>query len=108
MRKAEEIIYNHYGCRSWKEVCKDFLTDISPSMIKEIVVRAQINAIEETCKRCAEEAEVKAQYKRNLKGSRYRTWKDESEVDLFSTTQKYSVNKQSILKVADKMKEELE
>ena len=51
MRKAEEIIYNHYGCRSWKEVCKDFLTDISPSMIKEIVVRAQINAIEETCKR---------------------------------------------------------
>ena len=75
--------------------------------ILDVFKQIQIETIETTCKRCAEEAEVKAQYKRNLKGSRYRTWKDESEVDLFSTTQKYSVNKQSILKVADKMKEEL-
>ena len=47
MRKAEEIIYNHYGCRAWEEVCKNFLTDISPSMIKEIVVQSQFEAFRE-------------------------------------------------------------
>ena len=81
--------------------------EVSADEVKEVIKLIITDTIEVTCKKCAKEAQVKAQYKSNLKGSRYRTWKDESEIDLFSTTQKYSVDKKSILKVADKMKEKL-
>lgn len=77
-------------------------------IIKEWIKAVQIDAIEETCKRCAEEAVTKSfKLSKHSKTPRWKVVKDE-EVDLFSYDFKTEVDKQSILKVADKMKEELE
>lgn len=98
MKKAEEIIYEHYGCKSWEEVCRDFLSEVSPAMIKEIVKIAQIDTIEATTERCAEVAEL-TEFRKTPQ-DRNSISNDMGDI--------YAVNKESILQVAEELKKELE
>ena len=82
--------------------------DYSKSDIIKWIKQAQIDAIEEAVKRCAENATVKSEYKSNIKGAKYKEWKSEDSIDSFNTTQRYSIDKKSILQVAEQLKKELE
>ena len=92
MRKAEEIILNHYGCTSLEEL-RDYLgkEDISVKMLVECIRIAQEDAIRATVKKCADKARTCTDpysYCGNT-GSEY-------PPDII-------VDKQSILSVADKL-----
>lgn len=96
MRKAEEIILNHYGCTSLEELC-DYLgkEDISVKMLVECIRIAQEDAIRATVKECANKAKTcndPNSYGGNT-GSEY-------PPDII-------VDKQSILSVADRLIKEL-
>ena len=96
MRKAEEIILNHYGCTSLEEL-RDYLgkEDISVKMLVECIRIAQEDAIRAAVKECANKAKTcndPHSYCGNT-GSEY-------PPDII-------VNKQSILSVADRLIKEL-
>ena len=96
MRKAEEIILDHYGCTSLEEL-HDYLgkEDISVKMIIECIRIAQEDAIRATVKECADKARTcndPYSYCGNT-GSEY-------PPDII-------VDKQSILSVADRLIKEL-
>ena len=102
MRKAEEYyveMVKHSAFNDFGKFQKDVLNAIK---------QAQIEAIDETVKMCSKNATVKSEYKANVKGGRYKEWEDGDYIELFDTTQRYSVDKKSILQVADKLKKELE
>lgn len=105
MKKVEEYIKN-IDSYLVEEVLEEF--PLVNSTLKEIIRQAQLDAIEETCKFCAENAVTKAEYKLNIKGSRYKKWEEGDNIHLFETTQRYSVDKQSILDCAEILKKQLE
>ena len=80
-----------------KEIFEEELSGepLTQESVIEVIKNAQIEAIEETCKRCSIEARISYDYS-----------------DCGNTGSEYppspKVDKISILKVADKMKEELE
>ena len=96
MRKAEEIILNHYGCTSLEEL-RDYLgkEDISVKMLVECIRIAQEDAIRATVKECADKARTcnDSYYYCGNTGSVY-------PPDII-------VDKQSILSVADRLIKEL-
>lgn len=80
---------------------------LTQESIIEVLEMIQIEAIEESCKRCAEEAIIKSfKLSKYSKNPRWKLIKDE-EVDLFNYDLKTEVSKQSILQVADKLKKEI-
>lgn len=96
MRKAEEIILDHYGCTSLEEL-RDYLgkENISVTMLVECIRIAQEDAIRATVKECADKVRTcndPYSYCGNT-GSEY-------PPDII-------VDKQSILSVADKLIKEL-
>lgn len=104
MKKANqylEDIKEKYNIGTAWQVTKPYLL--------EAIKIAQIDAIEETCRRCAKKATTKS-YKLSIhsKTPRWKKIKEGEEVDLFSHAFKTEISKSSILKVADEMKEELE
>lgn len=92
MRKAEEIILNHYGCTSLEEL-HDYLgkEDISVKMLIECVRIAQEDAIRATVKKCANKAKTC-----NDPNSYCGNTGSEYPPDII-------VDKQSILSVADRL-----
>jgi hypothetical protein len=95
MRKAEEY---------WNKVSLPFhVLDIVKSKILEAIRAAQIDAIEETCKRCAEESIVEIVDHEELSIETLPA--NDGKTVILPI---YGVDEDSILKIADKMKEELE
>ena len=47
MRTPEEILTNVYGCLTWGETVRDFLTEVSPTIITDAIKIAQQEAYEE-------------------------------------------------------------
>ena len=95
MRKAEEY---------WNKVSLPFhVLDIVKSKILEAIRAAQIDAIEETCKRCAEESIVEVVDHEELSIETLPA--NDGKTVILPI---YGVDEDSILKIADKMKEELE
>ena len=92
MRKAKEIILNHYGCTSLEEL-HDYLgkEDISVKMITECIRIAQEDAIRATVKECANKAKTC-----NDPNSYCGNTGSEYPPDII-------VDKQSILSVADRL-----
>ena len=72
---------------------------LTQESVIEVLERVQKEAWDEALDKAAESAEVKAYYKYRHKGSRYKEWKEEDDIDLFETTQMYKLDKQSILKL---------
>ena len=95
MRKAEEY---------WNKVSLPFhVLDIVKAKILEAIRAAQIDAIEETCKRCAEESIVEVVDHEELSIETLPA--NDGKTVILPI---YGVDEDSILKIADKMKEELE
>ena len=96
MRKAEEIILDHYGCTSLEELC-NYLgkEDISVKMLVECIKIAQEDAIRTTVRKCANKAKTC-----NDPNSYCGNTGSEYPPDII-------VDKQSILVVADKLIKEL-
>ena len=95
MKKAEEYL---------KEV-NSFTTR---ERLYEIGKQIQIDAINDTVKRCAENVIIKSfKLSKYSKTPRWKLVKDE-EIDLFFYDFKTEVDKQSILKAAEELKKELE
>lgn len=105
MRKAKEIIYSHYGEKSWEDVCKNFLSEVSPIMIEEIVKIAQIDAIEETCKVCAEKSRVEIVDHEELYISSLPGYNRNIDQVILPI---YGIDEQSILNCAKLLKKEIE
>lgn len=85
MKKAEECLKLIHA--------KDFNPSSLGEAIKLVIKQAQIDAIKETCKRCAEEAETKYHFVSTGDYSGHDSW---------------IVDEDSILSVADKLIKELE
>ena len=44
MRTPEEILTNVYGCLTWGETVRDFLTEVSPTILTDAIKLAQREA----------------------------------------------------------------
>lgn len=95
MKKAKDLIIG----------CEHDGSYIPVNEVLKLIKLAQIDAIEETCKVCAEEAKLCWKNESHPKGYPYFAWNP-------TGLEKYGdkaihVNRQSILSVADKLKKEL-
>lgn len=83
-----------------EEYLKDFITEPNFEQVEELIKQAQIDAIEETCRVCAENADltyVECEWEI-----------PEGTVSVGDREYGYNyIDKQSILSVADKLKKEL-
>ena len=74
---------------------------------KYILLEDAIEITKEICNEvvdmCIKSAETKAYIKSNNKGSKYSVWKEGELIDLFNTIQKYTVDKNSILKIKNRI-----
>jgi len=78
---------------------KDFITEPNFKQVEELIKQAQMDAIKATCKRCAEETTLLIN---NLSST------DKEYNDYYQCgDDEISVNRKGILKIAEKMKDEL-
>lgn len=73
-----------------------FAFSFSHQIEKMMIEFAQLK-VEEALKVAAKKSEIKVFIKGNYKGAKYRELKDGEDYNPFETTQKYSIDKQSIL-----------
>ncbi len=71
---------------------------------KSIVLKAMKEACKQTLELASKNAIIKSYCKCNLKGSRYKELIDGETFDFDNTTQKYSIDKKSILNTINQIK----
>ena len=117
MKKAEEIAVEVGLFKSIEAIKENFGLQITrdcyigtSKRIIRAIKQAQIDAIDATVKKCAEKAEMQGYYNEPCKGEgiRLKRLKRVWQNRLFKVEVDVSIDKQSILQVAEQLKKELE